>query len=144
MPVVHEAYCQQKAFGHSDAARRVSDTYNLHRIAAGLDAVGKYFAAAIADGRSDNVLYDTKRDAVRHQKHDEMYFTFIRIGPQSMRECDAEVMLKVARMAFEQGLRLADPDDARGGKELIKRVSVEDQVNQSRGLNSNLVMPWEA
>jgi hypothetical protein len=140
----HEAYCQFKAIGHTDAAKRISDTYNLHRIGLGDGAIGQYFAAALVDGRSDNQVYATKRDAVRHQHHNEDYFTFIRIGPQSMKTCDAEVMLKTARALYNRDIRLADPDDARGGRDVIKRVSVEDQLAQSRGLNTNLIMPWEA
>jgi hypothetical protein len=140
----HVEYCQQKAFGHTDAARRISDTYNLHRIGAGDAALNKYFAAALVDGRSDDQLYDTKRDAVRHQHHNEDYYTFICIGPQSMQICDAEVMLKIARALYDRGIRLADPDDAKGGKEAIKRLSAEDQIAQSHGRNTNLLMPWEA
>jgi len=141
---MHQSWCQQKAFGHSDAAKRISDLYNLHRLAIGLDAVGKYFASALSDGRSDDTLYDTKRECVRHQHHNEQYYTFIRIGPQSMTVCDAEVMLKTARTLHDNGLKMADPDHARGGPDVIKRLSVEDQMAQSRGSNTNLIMPWEA
>lgn len=142
--MMHTQWCQQKAFGHSDAAKRICDIYNLHRLAIGLDAVGKYFASALADGRSDDTLYDTKLDCVLHQHHNEDYYTFIRIGPQSMVVCEAEVMLKTARTLYDNGLRLADPDHVRGGREVIKRLSVEDQMAQSQGRNTNLIMPWEA
>lgn len=140
----HEAWCQQKAFGHSDAANRVYDTYNLHRVAIGSDAIGKWFASALADGRSDNVLYDSKRECVRHQHHNEEYYTFIKIVPPSMRICEAEVMLKAARNLHSIGLRIADPDHKHGGLDVIKRLSVEDQLAQARGRNTNLIMPWEA
>lgn len=140
----HEQYCQQKAIGHTDAAKRIADHYNLHRIGAGDQAIGKWFAATMADGLSDGVLYDTKRDAVKHQHHDEQYYTFIKIAPHSMKVCDAEVMLKTTRQLFDSGIKLADPDDARGGKDVIKRLTNEDQMAQSRGRNTNLVMPWEA
>jgi hypothetical protein len=142
--VTHEAWCQQKAFNHSDAAKRVSDTYNLHRIALGYDAIGKWFGSALNDGRSDDTLYDSKRDCVVHQHHNEMYYTYTKIGPQSMNPCEAEVMLKTARSLYDKGLRLADPDHARGGLDVIKRLTVEDQLAQARGINTNLRMPWEA
>lgn len=141
---IHEPWCQQKLMGHSDAAKRLADTYNLHRIGAGYDAIGKWIAAALADGRTDDVLYDDKQAAVRHQHHNEDYYTFVKIGPQSMNACEAEVMMKTARSLYDKGLRLADPDHKRGGLDLIKRVSVEDQLAQASGRNTNLIMPWEA
>jgi len=140
----HEAYCQQKALGHTDAAKRIADIYNLHRVGAGSNAIGRYFASRLSDGTSDNVLYDSKRDAVIHQHHNEKHYTFICIGPQSMRVCDAEVMLKVARACEAKGIGMADPEHARGGAEVIKRLTNEDQLAQAGGRNTNLSMPWEA
>jgi hypothetical protein len=140
----HEPWCQMKTMGHSDAAQRLYDTYNLHRMAIGDNAIGKWFAVAMADGRSDNVLYDTKRECVRHQHHNEQYYAFVKIVPPSMRLCEAEVMLTTARKLFDGGLRMVDPDDKHGGKDVIKRLSVEDQLAQMRGHNTNLQMPWEA
>lgn len=143
MSVTHESWCQHKAFGHSDAAKRLCDTYNLHRIAGGLYAVRKWFAVALADGRSDDVLYDDKQSAVRHQHHNENYYAFICIAPCGMKECEAEVVLTNHRMLYDAGFRLADPDHRSGGKEVIKRLAVEDQLAQTRGRNTNLIMPWE-
>jgi hypothetical protein len=134
----------QKAIGHEDAAQRIADTYALHRLGAGYGAIGKWFAAALHDGRSDNVLYDTKQEAVRFQHHNEQYFTFIKINPHTMNACEAAVMLKTARFAANHGMRLADPQSKTGGKDLIKRLTVEDQRAQSVGRNTNLTMPWEA
>jgi hypothetical protein len=140
----HEAWCQQKALGHSDAAKRMCDTYNLHRMAGGFEVVGKWFAAALADGRTDDTLYDSKSEAVRFQHHNEQWYTFVKIQPCSMNECEAEVLLKTARNLYDKGMRLADPDHAHGGMDVIQRTSVEDQLAQSVGRNTNLVMPWEA
>lgn len=137
----HEPWCQQKALNHTDAAKRLCDVYNLHRIGAGDDAIGKWFAAALADGRSDNVLYATKQECVSHQHHNEQYYTYIKIVPPSMRICEAEVMLKTARSLYDMGLRMADPDHKRGGLDVIKRLSVEDQLAQARGWNTNLIIP---
>jgi len=140
----HEPWCRQNAFGHTDAAKRLSDSYNLHRVVLGYDAIGKWISAALADGRGDDTLYDSKQHAVSHQHHNEQYYTFVKIGPSSMNACEAEVMLKTARSLYDKGLRLADPDHARGGLDVIKRLSVEDQLAQSNGRNTNLLMPWEA
>lgn len=140
----HKPWCPMRVMGHSDSAKRLYDTYNLHRLALGMDAIGKWFAAALADGRSDNVLYDSKYDCIRHQKHNEQFYTFIKIIPPSMNLCESEVMLSAARKHYEAGLRLADPDHKHGGMDIIKRISMEDQMAQMHGRNTNLVMPWEA
>src|SRR5258706_576476 len=111
----HSAWCQQKALGHTDAAKRLADTYNLHRIAAPHDSIGKWFAVALVDGRGDNTLYDSKRDCVFHQGHNEQYYAFTKIVPSTMTYCEGEVVMSVARRAYDKGLRLADPDDKHGG-----------------------------
>lgn len=138
----HKPFCEGRE--HSDAAKRLSDTYNLHRTAGdtlGITAIGKWFAAALQDGESDGVLYDTRRDCVLHQKHNEQRYTFIKIGPYSMNYCEAEVMLRVARKAYDAGMRLVDPEEKHGGRELIKRLTTEDQLALALGRATNLVMP---
>lgn len=144
MTTTHEIWCQQKAFNHSDAAQRLYDTYNLHRVAIGDDAIGKWFASALSDGHSDGILYDSKLDCVRHQHHNEQFYAFIKIVPPSMRICEAEVMLKTQRQLYDKGMRMTDPDHKHGGPDVIKRISAEDQLAQMIGRNTNLIMPWEA
>lgn len=144
MTTIHQAWCQVKAFNHSDAAKRLCDTYNLHRLAVGDDAIGKWFASALSDGRGDGVLYPSKVECVRHQHHNEQFYTFVRIGPPSMGICEAEVMLKTARQLYDKGLRMSDPAHKHGGPDVIRRLTVEDQLQQAHGRNTNLIMPWEA
>lgn len=138
----HEPWCQAKLMGHEDAAKRIADEYNLHRIGDEYGSIGKWIACALHDGRSDGVLYDSKPDAIRHQHHNEQWYTFIKINPHSMNACEAAVMLKTARNLYDAGLRLADPDDRHGGKEVIKRLTVEDQKAQAVGRNTNLILPY--
>lgn len=138
----HESYCQHKVSGHTDAAKRMADTWNLHKIGAGYDAIGKWIAVALADGTSDDVLYDNKVAAVRHQRHNEQYFAFLKIGPPSMTECDAEVMIETHRRMYKAGMRMADPDHKHGGPDLITRLTVSDQLAQSRMVVQNLEMPF--
>lgn len=141
----HTQRCPMRAFGsHSDAAKRLADTYNLHRIGRGLDAVGKWFAAALHDGHSDDVLYDSKRDAVIHQHHNEQFYAFIKIAPCDMKVCEAEIMLRTSRQLYDKGMRMADPDHRHGGLDVIKRLTMEDQLAAMRGRVTGLMMPWEA
>jgi hypothetical protein len=141
---MHEQWCRKKTTDHSDAAKRLCDTYNLHRIAIGDDAIGKWFAAALSDGDSDQVLYNSKVECVRHQRHNEQYYTYIKIIPPSMKVCEAEVMLTTARQLYDNGMRMTDPDHKHGGLDLITRLTAEDQLAQMRGVVTNLKMPWEA
>lgn len=130
--------------GHSDAAKKLSDTYNLHRIAIdtfGIANLGRWFACALADGETDGVLYDSKIDAVRHQGHNEDFYVYVKISPSTMTQCDAEIYLGVWRRAYDAGLRLTERDSSNGGRELIKRNSREDQYALVRGIAQNLIIP---
>jgi len=140
----HEPWCRMKLVNHTDPAKRLCDHYNLHKIGAGFNSIGKWFAVRLIDGDSDGVLYDDKLSAVTHQHHNETYYTFIKIIPPSMNVCEAEVALATARKLYDAGLRMADPDHKHGGMDVIKRLTVEDALAQGRGVNTNLIMPWEA
>jgi hypothetical protein len=120
---------------HSDAAKRVSDTYLMHRSADPYGCIGKWIACALQDGSSDNTLYDSKQDAIRHQHHNENWYTFIQIVPSMMTECEAEVMLKVARMIYDKGGRMSDGFNRH---DLIKRLGWEDQLALSEGHVTNV------
>ena len=133
---------------HSDAARRVSDTWRLHRAALGHAATGQWFAAALADGTTDGVLYDGKGPAVRHQHHNEQYYAFVCISPADCSPCEAETFLEVARMLYDKNIRMADPDHRSGGPEVIRRLAVEDDRSLMRSIASggrtrpsNLIYP---
>lgn len=120
---------------HSDAAKRISDIYNMHRVADPYGNVGFWIACALADGTSDNELYESRRDAITHQHHNENYYTFIQIVPSTMTPCEAEVMLKVARMMYKNGARITD---GLSRHDLIKRLGWEDQLALSNGVAQNL------
>src|ERR1700753_1518319 len=118
----------------SDAGKRLSDAYNLHRIADPEGSIGKWFAARLTDGSSDNVLYDSKSEAVRHQHHNEMYFVYVQVGPWQMMPSMADSFLNTHRRMYDKGIRLADPNHSHGGRDMIMRASEEDQKNQLRAL----------
>jgi len=141
MTETHVPQCPLKAFRHSDAAKRFADEYNLHRIGDRYGSVGKWMAVRLDDGSSDHVLYDTKRDAVRHQHHNEMFYAFARIIPTTMNICDAEIYLGTQRKLHDAGFRMTDPDSRSGGNDVIKRVTREDQFAQMRGRSTNLYLP---
>ncbi len=135
VPVIarHSPHCTQKGMGHSDAAKRISDTVNLHW-AAGWDAcIGKWIAFRLADGTGGHQLYDRKRDAVRDQS-DEMLCLYLKIVPGGMDICEAEILLRTHRQLYDNGFRLHDPDDRYGGKDFIPRVAGEHRARTLRML----------
>lgn len=101
-----------------DSGKRISDTLNQKIADNGWwDIRSKWMAFSLADGSSDNVMYDNKRDAVRHQKNNEYHFAFIsfRNLGQGARPKDCAVFLKFNRDAYQAGYRLPDPDSVGGG-----------------------------
>lgn len=133
------------AFGVSDAAKRLHDTYATHRIAQGMVANGKWFAVRLTDGISDGVLYDTKKDAIRNQIGLEKYYAYVCVTPAHMTHKAAEAFLSGQRKMYDMGHKMTDPDDFFGGREPIKRLTRRDQYHQiravtGRGPATNLVL----
>lgn len=129
-------YARESDGGHSDAAKRISDTVNLHAVAGVRRGV---IAFSLADGRSDGTVYDTRGQAVAHQHHDERYCGFIRLGPAGMSVCEAASVLRMQRQAS----RLARPDrDAPdGGLEVIPRLTREAHARQIAALAGRVRLP---
>lgn len=119
-------YARPDGGGHTDAAKRVSDTVNLHLAATGRMAYGQWIAVALADGSSDNVLYASRKAAVAHQHHNEQFYAYIRLVPHAMSVCEAEAFLRMYRLAYDAGFRMADPEAAGGGYEIIPRLTQEE------------------
>lgn len=112
---------------HSDAARHASDAVNLHLSALGFEAVGKWVAIRLMDGRSDGTLYDRKAEAIRHQLFEKLC-AYVRIPPGGMNPCQAESYLASHRKMYDAGFRLVDPDAAHGGRDVIPRLTSRDQA----------------
>ena len=118
---------------HSDAAKRMADAVNLHIAALGFGAFKQWVAVALADGRSNGTLYETRRDAVRHQMDPERC-AFVKVPPSRMNTCGAEAYLEFCRRAQAAGFRLTDPDHAAGSREVIPRLTQADQRRQLHAL----------
>ena len=128
--VRHIEACPRKGYGHSDAAKRISDGVNLHIAAIGWQAAGKIMAFALADGTSDGVLYDSYEAAVAHQHGNEQRFFYARVAPAGLPVCDAEGLLSTWRKLAAAGFRT----DA--GRQPIPRLTIEDQARQMAALRN--------
>jgi len=128
--IEHDAGCsygREGRGGHSDAAKRVADTYMLHRTAGaalGLSNVGKVFAVSLQDGTSDGQLYDTLAEAIRHQKHSAKWYAYLRVGRHALNPCEASSLMQLHRDADKAGLNFTGRHDP--PLELIPRLTAED------------------
>jgi len=110
------------AYGFSDAAKRLSDTVNMHAIAG---SWGKWIAVRLSDGGTDGVLYDSRADAIRHQLHEKLCaYVLVPIDGMTLRA--AESYMRFVRQAYDAGFRLADP----GGPDHIPALTREHARNQ--------------
>jgi len=94
-----------------DAARRMMDAVNLHVMATleqNRDRPG-YVAIRLEDGRSpDGVVYDSRKDAARHQPDPKNFY--VKIGKMSMSATEAYTVLRFARMALKSGVVFAEEE----------------------------------
>jgi hypothetical protein len=86
-----------------NAVQRLCDAVNLHWEALGSEAVGKYVAIRLSDGRSpDGTLYDTRADAARVQP--DPWCFYVRVTPGGIQPKEAWVVLGYSRQAKKAGV----------------------------------------
>lgn len=95
----------------SDEARRIADSMNLHAIA---KARG-WAVYALADGRSDNVPYETYDDALRSTRWDRDRYMYLEIQAGGVIDSVIQGFLDYARMLHDHGARMPDPRDFHAG-----------------------------
>ncbi|MFF8495187.1 hypothetical protein ACF06O_30665 [Streptomyces albidoflavus] len=92
-----------------NAVQRLCDAVNLHWQAQGSDAVGKYVAIRLEDGRSpDGALYDTRADAARVQP--DPWCFYVKVTPGGIQPREGWVVLGYARQAKKAGVVFAEEE----------------------------------
>jgi hypothetical protein len=89
-----------------DIGRRAHDVISLHVIGGN---VGKWVALRLEDGSSDGIPYDTRREAIEHQLHEQLC-CYVKVPLDGMPANDALRFILINRALYAQGYRLADPD----------------------------------
>ena len=106
----------------TDAAKRAFDIVNSYVTFTDYSyRVRCWVALRLIDGGSDGTLYESRREAVRHQSSEQLcaYFSY-RNAPNGFASVkDAQLYMDYHRMAYDSGFRLPDPDARDGGPELI-------------------------
>ena len=96
----------------TDAAKRMHDTINLMHIARTWDELKNgWMAFKLADGTTDNILYATRADAIKHQLHEQtcLYLCMRKtLGGIPLRDC--QLLIDLHRHIYDAGGRLADPE----------------------------------
>lgn len=87
-----------------EAGKRMSDILNLALICHGPGVTGRWMAFKLADGSGDNVLYDTRPDAIRHQFH-ETTAHYEQMRPKGWSADECALTLMYARAAYDAGWR---------------------------------------
>lgn len=118
--------------GHSDAAKRCADWYNLHKAAGSRG----WIAVALADGGTDGVVYDTRHAAVAHMWPNERWYFYASLAAPSMTVCAAESVLRFKRIMNQIEAGHTDRDAPHGGLEVIPRLSAEDTEAQLQAVRT--------
>ena len=116
------------ARAYSDAAKRASDIVNSYITFVPWDELRrKWLAIRLSDGGYDGNLYDSKRDAVRHQLDEFLcaYVCFKNLQGGS-KPSEMELFLKFNRDAYDAGFRLPDPDHQFGGPDVLMTTAQRD------------------
>lgn len=93
------------------AAQRMSDAVNI-AITLGPDsAPGRYMAFSLADGSTDEVVYDTRTDAVRHTCNKPDAYCYVCLPPDGMSVRVCERFLAGHRTLYRNGYRIPHPED---------------------------------
>lgn len=130
LPAVGPRWTKQER----DRAQRASDLINEARATLDWDQLRTcWIAIRLSDGGSDMVIYDTKRDAVRYQLHEQQcaYICFKNlIGGATPN--DMLRYLRFVEKAYAAGMRLPDPDDPTGGPDLAPTAGHIDSITGRR------------
>jgi hypothetical protein len=124
--------------GHSDAAKRMCDWYNLHKSAGA--PVGHWIAIGLLDGSSDGCAYPTKIAAMRHMHGHERDFTYVQLQPVSMSLCQAASVLYMRRVTDHIAQGHSDLDEKHGGLVLIESATTEDRRRQIQAIRTGNAM----
>lgn len=120
-----------------DKGKRASDIINLYLNHNQIEAIrDKYVAIRMSDGGHDGTIYDTKKDAVRHQPFEQQcaYISFRNLAAGA-NAYDMAIYLKWCAKVYESGMRMVDPDELNAGPDLIMSAKMVDALKgRKRGI----------
>jgi len=122
-----------------DRAKRLSEIVNSLVLIHPLEVLTRsWIAVRLSDGGTDGVLYDTRRDAVRHQAHEQQcaYIQLTAVmGGMAVQE--AYVYLKFQEHVYDNPrFRMTDPEAPNGGVDMQIPLTYEDVHSQIKRLRA--------
>lgn len=93
-----------------DFAKRAFDIMNMHVLGKGDAAWGKWVAFRLSDGGSDNVLYDTRQQAIDFQLHPTQC-CYLCIPPTGFTYAELRRFLQLSRDLYDKGARIPSHGD---------------------------------
>lgn len=136
---VHDQGCRharEDNGGHSDAAKRLSDTYNLHKT---LGMRSGVIAISLNDGSSDDTVYPDRQTAIDHQRHNENWFGYIELIEPSMSVCQAAAVMRWQRITSR--MNTARKGETDGGLIVIPRLTIEGREAQLHAIHTGRGLP---
>lgn len=135
----HDAGCRfarESDGGHSDAAKRLSDTYNLHKT---FGEVRGVIAFSLSDGSSDDTVYPDRETAVAHQHHNETRRGYTSLSAPYMSVCNAAALIRFERHAAK--IAPAQRGARDGGLVVIPRLTSDGLNRQINAMNGHGSLP---
>ena len=95
----------------TDAAKRMHETINIMHIARTWDELKHgWMAFKLADGTTDNILYDTRADAIKHQLSEQTcLYLAMRTTLGGVPLVDCQLLIDIHRQVYDAGGRMSDP-----------------------------------
>lgn len=129
-------YAREEGGGHSEAAARLMDRYNLHKLVG--ERAG-WIQAKFADGDAwDSAVFATRQEAVNHSHHNEQYTAYINLQAPHMTLCEAASLLRF--QAHERKIMRPQVGE-KSGLVVIPRLTIEDQARQLRAMSGHGSLP---
>lgn len=109
----HERVVCSECIVVTDAAKRFSDGVGLIcAFSPFIERVNSWVAVRLADGEVDLNLYPSKSSAISRQSNEFLCaYLSLRHCPGGIGPKDAAIWLQLHRYMYDQGHRLADPDE---------------------------------
>lgn len=114
----HEDYCThglrvcRQCAVVEDSGKRMAELVNLRVSSTPWDhIVNSWMAFRLLDGSSDNVLYDTREAAVKHQPNEDLcFYLCMRNAQGGVKPLDAQLLINMQRQIHDAGGRLTEPE----------------------------------